>query len=209
MRIGDLGINQASKVVVYDEGPSKDAARIWWILRYWGVDDARLLNGGWAGWTAGKLAIEAEVQSPDPAAFTAMPHAARLATKNQLLEALQTRSLQVVDARSEGECCGTDKLTNKRAGAMPGAKNLEWSDLIDRETQRFKPPAAIRDLFERSGIDVERPTATHCQGGGRSSVMAFGLELMGAKEVQNCYRGWREWGNDDDTPVEPGKAKAK
>jgi len=49
-RIGGLGVEQASKVVIYDDGPSKDAARIWWILRYWGVADARLFNGGMTGW---------------------------------------------------------------------------------------------------------------------------------------------------------------
>jgi len=206
-RIGGLGIEQASKVVIYDDGPSKDAARIWWILRYWGVENARLLNGGMTGWKAGKFPVGSGAQSPDPAEFTATPQAARLATKGRLLEALKAKSLQIVDARSEGEFCGTDKLKNKRAGAIPAAKHLEWSDLIDKQTQRFKPPAAIRDLFEQTGIDVKKPTATHCQGGGRSSVMAFGLELMGAKDVQNYYRGWGEWGNADDTPVEPGKAK--
>lgn len=206
-RIGDLGIDQASKVVVYDDGPSKDAARIWWILRYWGVEDAKLLNGGLTGWKSGKFPMETEVQSPEPAEFTATPQAARLATKDQLLEALKGKSLQIVDARSEGEFCGTDKLKNKRAGAMPGAKHLEWSDLIDKQTQRFKQPAVIRELFDQAGIDVEQPTATHCQGGGRSSVMAFGLELMGATEVHNYYRGWGEWGNADDTPIEPGEPK--
>jgi len=153
--------------------------------------------------------METKAQSPDPAEITVTSQAARLATKDQLLGALRGQSLQIVDARSEGEFCGTEKLKNKRAGAIPGAKHLEWSDLIDKQTQRFKPPAAIRDLFEQAGIEVDRPTATHCQGGGRSSFMAFGLELMGAKEVQNYYRGWGEWGNADNTPVEPGKAKPK
>ena len=56
-----------------------------------------------------------------------------------------------------------------------------------------------------AGIDLNRPTASHCQSGGRASVMAFGLELMGAQDVRNYYRGWSEWGNVEDTPVEPGK----
>src|SRR5258707_1205885 len=75
-RIGDLGIDEVSKVMIYDDGPSKDAARIWWILSYWGVENARLLNGGLTGWKAGKFPIETEVQSPEPAEFTATPQAA-------------------------------------------------------------------------------------------------------------------------------------
>jgi thiosulfate/3-mercaptopyruvate sulfurtransferase len=106
-----------------------------------------------------------------------------------------------VDARSEDEFCGINKRDNKRGGAIPGAKHLEWSDLIDQETNRFKSPAELKRLFEQAGIDLTRPTASHCNGGGRAAVMAFGLELMGANEVRNYYRGWGEWGNAQDTPI--------
>ncbi len=97
--------------------------------------------------------------------------------------------------------CGIDKEDNKKGGAIPGAKHLEWSDLIDQDTQRFKGADQLRQLFDEAGIDLNRPTASHCNGGGRAAVMAFGLELMGAKEVRNYYRGWGEWGNSDDAPV--------
>ena len=84
---------------------------------------------------------------------------------------------------------------------MPGAKHLEWSELLDQRTQRFKPAAELRVLLADAGIDLKRRTIAHCQSGGRSSVMAFGLELMGADDVGNYYAGWAEWGNADDTPI--------
>jgi thiosulfate/3-mercaptopyruvate sulfurtransferase len=130
----------------------------------------------------------------------------RLASKSDLLSSLTDGKLHIVDARSEAEFCGVEAMNNKRAGAIPGAKQLEWSDLIDKETQRFKSAAELSKLFATAGIDLARPTATHCQSGGRASVMAFGLELMGAKDVSNYYRSWSEWGNAGDTPVVPGKA---
>jgi thiosulfate/3-mercaptopyruvate sulfurtransferase len=92
---------------------------------------------------------------------------------------------------------------------MPGAKHLEWSDLIDRKTQRFKPAGVLRQLFADAGIDLKQPTVTHCQSGGRSSVMAFGMELMGADNVSNYYAGWSEWGNASDTPVAKPDPQAK
>ena len=67
--------------------------------------------------------------------------------------------------------------------------------------------ARERIKYEGAGINLDQPTATHCQGGGRASVMAFGLELMGAKDVSNYYKSWGEWGNADDTPVVRGKPK--
>lgn len=201
-RIGQLGIQANSKVLVYDDGASKDAARVWWILRYWGVHDARLLNGGWTAWNAGKWPTQTDSPEPPAAApFEAQAAPERFADKALLLDSLKDRLVQIVDSRSRDEHCGSAKLSNKRGGAIPGARHLEWSDLLDPQTRRFKKPAELRELFEKAGIDLDQPTATHCQSGGRSSVMAFGLELMGASEVRNYYRGWSEWGNADDTPV--------
>ncbi|MBN9522535.1 sulfurtransferase [bacterium] len=200
-RIGALGITADTPVVVYDDNRSKDSARIWWILRYWGVKDVRLLNGGWVGWAAGKRPTESAEPRFVPAAFTAVAAPDRLATKDDLLKSLGGGSIQIVDARSEKEFCGIDAQNNKRAGAIPGARQLEWIELIDPATHRFRPPADLAKLFAAAGVRLDRPTATHCQSGGRAAVMAYGLELMGAKDVRNYYKSWSEWGNADDTPV--------
>ncbi len=206
-RIGALGIDSNSKVVVYDDNHSKDAARLWWILRYWGVEDVRLLNGGWVAWQAGDHPVEKTVSAPTEVAFTAVAAPERLATKDGLLESLAAASLQIVDSRSEAEFCGTGPLKNSRAGAVPGAKHLEWIDLIEQDTHRFKSPDDLRQLFNDAGINLDRPTATYCQSGGRASVMSYALELMGAKDVRNYYKSWSEWGNDEDTPIVIPKSK--
>jgi thiosulfate/3-mercaptopyruvate sulfurtransferase len=199
-RIGALGIKLDTPVAVYDDASAKDAARIWWILRYWGVRDARLLNGGWKAWqSAGGPATREE---PKIAAVdvTLAPQADRHATKGLMLEAVKDRNLQIIDARSTEEYCGTEE-TAKRNGAIPGAKHLEWSDALDPKTQRFKSPEELAKLLQSAGIDVSRPSATYCQSGGRAAVMAFTLELMGGKQVRNYYRSWAEWGNAKDTPI--------
>ncbi len=198
-----LGIDAKSDVVIYDDASFKDAARIWWILRFWGVDRVRLLNGGWTGWKTGKFPVESgSSRFPEPASFVAAPRIQRLATRKTVLDALAQSSAQIVDARSFGEFCGVDRLKNKRGGAIPRAKPLEWSDLVDPKTKRFKSAAELRGIFRDAGVDLRKQTITHCQSGGRASVMAFGIELMGGEHVANYYAGWSEWGNDDDTPIE-------
>lgn len=201
-RIGALGIAKDSRVIVYDASQFRDAARIWWILRYWGSTDVRLLNGGWTGWQAGKFPIEQVEPAYETAEYRAVAAPQRLATQGSLLDSLANQSLQIVDARSVGEYCGTNALRNTRAGAIPGAKHLEWVDLIDEQTQRLKPAAELQRILTTAGIEPTRPTATYCQSGGRASVMAFALELMGGDQVQNYYRSWSEWGNAADTPTE-------
>jgi thiosulfate/3-mercaptopyruvate sulfurtransferase len=201
-RIGGVGVESPkTRVVVYDDALSKDAARIWWILRYWGVRDVRLLNGGWPGWTAGANKV-----SKDAARIVAKPYTvpepatSRLATKDFVLGQVKDNTYQILDARSEAEHCGDTKLA-KRGGAIPGAMHLEWSDALDKKTQRFKSPTELTKLLKDAGVNLDRPTVTYCQSGGRAAVMAFTLELMGAPEVRNYYRSWSEWGNADDTPV--------
>jgi thiosulfate/3-mercaptopyruvate sulfurtransferase len=201
-RVGALGITTQTPVAIYDDNQTKDAARVWWILRYWGVENVRLVNGGWKGYVAAGGPVETGEIRPAHAAATLAPRRERLATKPQLQRMFkgEMAGMQIVDARSVGEHCGTEQ-TAKRNGAVPGATQLEWSDTLDPKTGRFKSAAELARLFHEAGIDPGRPAATYCQSGGRASVMAFALELMGGKDVRNYYKSWNEWGNDPDTPV--------
>jgi thiosulfate/3-mercaptopyruvate sulfurtransferase len=200
--LGRHGIDIDVPVVVYGDD-LREVARIWWILRYWGVKDVSILNGGWAAWKAGGYRVaKKDDKEPAIAPKTPMltPAEKRLATMEQLKDSLKDKRFQIVDARSEGEFCGDVKLA-KRGGAIPGAIHLEWKDVLDPKTQRFKSAGELVQVFKKAGIDLSKPAVAHCQSGGRSSVMVFAMELMGANDVRNYYRSWAEWGNAADTPV--------
>jgi thiosulfate/3-mercaptopyruvate sulfurtransferase len=200
-RLGVLGLDINRPVVVYDASRNKDAARVWWILRYWGLKDVRLLNGGWQGWKAAGGELEAGAVKRKPTTPGLKAEEGRLARKGDLLAAIKAGTAgQLLDARSEKEYCG-ETTTAKRNGAMPGARRLEWSDTIDAKTGRFKTAPELGKLFQEAGIDPARPATTYCQSGGRASVLAFVVELMGGKPARNYYRSWGEWGNAADTPV--------
>jgi len=156
-------------VVLYDAKTINDAARIWWILHYWGIPDVRLLNGGWRGWLAAGGSVSRETPAVPPVGVKLRAHKKRLATKGQLLQSLKTHSLQIIDARSDAEYCGTAH-TAKRNGAIPGAIHLEWKDVINPLTDRFKKPEQLARLFREAHIDLDRPAVTHCQSGGRAAV---------------------------------------
>lgn len=200
-RLGALGIKPDAKVVVYDDASNKDAARVWWILKFWGVQDVRLLHGMWTGWKTGNFPVSTEPVTPRTVTFLARPQTERLATKQDILNSLQKKEFDVVDARSEGEHYGRTKLA-RRNGCIPGATNLNWEQLIDQKTQRFKSAVELKKLFDQHHIDLAKPQAVHCQSGGRSSVMNFAMELMGATNVRNYHASWAEWGNSAETPVD-------
>jgi thiosulfate/3-mercaptopyruvate sulfurtransferase len=205
-RLGAAGIDVGKTIVVYSDDDVRDAARIWWILRYWGVKDGRLLNGGWSGWKAAGGKTSTDESRPEPKTLTLTTQSNRLATKGQLLETLQRQPPQIIDARSEGEYCGLTK-TAKRNGSIPGAVHLEWKDCLDPKTKRFKSPEEIARLLRDRKIDVEQPAVTYCQSGGRAAVVAFTLELMGGRQVKNYYKSWSEWGNAEDTPIQKVEPK--
>jgi thiosulfate/3-mercaptopyruvate sulfurtransferase len=206
-KIQNVGISLKTPVIIFDNSLNKDAARIWWILRYWGVEDVRLLNGGWRAWTLGNHPISREPTSAAAIGSARFDvHTSRLTTKKQLVDQLNNKNLQILDARSEGEFCGDTKFA-KRGGAIPGAKHLEWSEALDPKTGRFKSPAQLQKLLRDAGIDLNKRSVTYCQSGGRAAVLAFTLELMGARDVSNYYRSWSEWGNDPDAPLELPKKK--
>jgi thiosulfate/3-mercaptopyruvate sulfurtransferase len=207
-KIGEVGIDTGTPVVVYDDAAAKDAARIWWILRYWGVKDVRLLNGGWGAWQAAGGAVGKDEPKVTATTPSLRAQGERLASKDDVLGLVKGKGkdVQIIDARSAAEHCGDEKLA-RRSGAIPGAVNLDWTDLVEKKSQRFKGPEELARLFKEAGIDVSKPAVAHCQSGGRSSVMIFAMELMGAKDVRNYYKSWAEWGNDPDTPIVTPKPK--
>jgi thiosulfate/3-mercaptopyruvate sulfurtransferase len=186
------GVTPKKSVLVYSDD-LRDAARAWWLLKLAGVPDARLLNGGWDAYTAAKLEVSKEAGQPKLAEPSNWKPEPRLAVMADVVKLADATDACVVDARGATEVAG---------GKVPGAKVLEWTELIDEKTKKFKPAGELIKLFDESKIDLGKPCVTYCQGGGRAAVMAFGLELMGAKDVRNYNKSWGEYGADKTTPKE-------
>lgn len=196
--LGELGLSPEREVIVYGSNWT-ESARIWWILRYWGFEKARILNGTYAAWVAAGGQPVTNAPKPTPSAPQLRP-TDRLAEKNDLRGRLDKPSVQILDVRTEREYRGETGGTAK-TGCIPGARHLDWAEFIDPKTQKIKPPEVIAERLRQVGIDQTKPTVTYCHVGARSSVAAFVLELMGCESVQNYLRGWSEWGEAEDTPV--------
>jgi thiosulfate/3-mercaptopyruvate sulfurtransferase len=199
--IARLGLTPETEVLVYDANRQLDAARLWWLLSYLGVEKAGLIDGNFPLWQRQGRPVSTERVDVDPKPFRVAIRTARHATRSEVLEALRTRSAQILDARSMPEHTGAE-ARSRRGGHIPGACPLEWNQLVDQDG-RFLDETALRAKLQRSGIKPGEPVITHCQGGGRASVDAFVLERLGSP-TRNYYLGWSDWGNTDETPVETG-----
>lgn len=206
--IAPLGIGPRTEVLVYDANRQLDAARLWWLLSYLGVERAGLVNGGFPLWQKEQRPVTTKVPTVEPLAFPVAFQTERHAAQDEILAALAGKSAVIVDARSTPEYTGQEKRA-KRGGRIPTACHLEWSGLVDADG-RFLDEPALRAKLAKAGVKSGEPIITHCQSGGRSSVNAFVLERLGFK-TRNYYAGWSDWGNSDSTPVEsdPGSTPPK
>src|SRR5437764_9589935 len=105
-RLGDTGIDPAKPLVVYGGSNVNETARVWWILKYWGCADVKLLNGGWSAYTAANGPVTKEIRKPAPVQVVLSAKTQKLTTKDQLLGQLKGTPPQIVDARSKEEYCG-------------------------------------------------------------------------------------------------------
>jgi thiosulfate/3-mercaptopyruvate sulfurtransferase len=196
-----LGIADATRVIVYDERGGIYAARLWWILNYFGHGNVALMNGGWIKWAAESRATSADSPSPPAATFTARPHPEMVATASDVVASINRPGVKIVDARTAAEIEGKDLRGIKRGGFIESSVPVYWEDLLDPQAKTFKSADEIRKIYQDRGVLPSQQVIAYCQVGMRASVDLFALHLIGYPNLRNYYGAWEEWGNRDDTPI--------
>jgi len=196
-----LGISDSTRVVVYDERGGLYAARLWWILNYYGHTNVALMNGGWIKWKAEQRTMATDVPSPKAATFTARPQPRWLATAADVVAAIDKPGMKIVDARTIAEIEGKDLRNIKRGGFIPSSTPIYWEDLLEPQLKTFKSADELKKIYEDHGILPATDVIVYCQVGMRASVDIFSMHLIGYDKLRNYYGAWEEWGNRDDLPL--------
>ncbi len=194
-----IGYDPHRHIVVYDDEGGGWAGRFIWTLDVIGHQRSSYLNGGIIAWSAS--AQPTTTQLPDIARSNNRDltiDTSLVATKEQVLASLDDSETIIWDARSAEEYRGT-KVVAERGGHIPGARNLDWLEVMDPDRQlRIRTDVAQR-MHER-GITGDKSIITHCQTHHRS-----GLTYLVGKSLSydiRAYDGsWSEWGNDPDVPI--------
>lgn len=196
-----LGISDSTRVVVYDERGGIYAARLWWILNYFGHANVALINGGWVKWTSEQRTATTDTAAVTPGTFTARPQPRWVATAADVVAAIDKAGVKIVDARTAAEIEGKDLRNIRRGGFIPSSVPVYWEDLLDAPLRTFKPAEEIKKIYESRGILPSTDVIAYCQVGMRASVDLFALHLIGYDKLRNYYGAWEEWGNRDDLPL--------
>ncbi|MBL4803189.1 MAG: 3-mercaptopyruvate sulfurtransferase [Emcibacter sp.] len=202
-RMRKLGIGDGNRVVIYDNSDVRSAARVWYMLKTFGLWDVAILDGGFQKWKTERRKIEDIPPIPRIRHFTARFNTTKVRDLEHMLENLEHGKEQVVDARPAGRFTGKDPepRADMKCGAIPGSCNVFFKDLLNAEDGTFKSPDAVRKIFESAGLDLNKPIVTSCGSGITASVLLLGLYMIGHQEVALYDGSWSEWGSHPDTPV--------
>jgi len=200
-----LGIGRGDRIVVYDNSPTRTAARGWFTFRHFGARDVAILDGGFQKWVAEGRPTESGEAETRQATFEPAENRDEIVTKQQILAG--ELDIPLLDARSRERFEGSapDPRPGVEPGHIPGGRNLPFG-LLYNEDGTFKPRDEIRRLFAEAGIDPALPFTASCGSGVTAACLLFAAHLIG-HDGNRMYDGsWSEWGADPATPKALGPA---
>ncbi|WP_406145442.1 sulfurtransferase [Streptomyces sp. NBC_01012] len=191
------GVGQDTPVVAYDGAQGWAAARAWWLLRWTGHDDVRVLDGGLAAWTG-----ELTTSVPEPAQGDFRPRPGALALLDADGAAKLARSGLLLDARAAERYRGEVEPIDRVGGHIPGAVSAPTTQNVG-EDGRFLPAASLASRFSALGADAGTQVGVYCGSGVSAAQEVLALELAGHPAA--LYAGsWSEWTADTSRPVATG-----
>ena len=206
------GVSAARPVVVYDDWHSIAAARAWWLLRWAGHDDVRVLDGGWRAWRAGGGDVETGEVRPEPGDLVVEP-GGRAVVDAEGAERIAATGV-LLDARPANRYRGEDETIDPVAGHIPGARSLPALSLMadddrflpaERLAERFGTVGVRRGAGGRGGGGRGGGVGIYCGSGLQACHVALAAAACGAAADPAVYAGsWSEWITDPTRPVARG-----
>ncbi len=208
--LGRAGVSNDTTVVLYGDNNNWFAAWALWVLKYYGHQDVRLLDGGRVKWLADKREITTDVPSyPATTYHASSPDAQIRAFRDQVISWVGSGNIALVDVRSPGEFSGEllapanlPQEGAQRGGHIPGAANIPWSSAVQADGT-FKSADELRELYGGKGVTPDKEVVAYCRIGERSSHTWYVLHyLLGYPQVRNYDGSWTEWGSLIGVPIE-------
>ena len=191
------GVDDATAVVVYDDVGGSVAARLWFLLRWFGHERQAVLDGGLQTW--GEL-LEATAPRVREGSFTARePDRSRILDFDEIAT---HQGVPVIDSRAGERYRGEKEPVDPKAGHIPGARTAPFAGNL-QEDGRFKSPEELRRRFEEVGVDPEKGAVVYCGSGVNACHNLLAMELAGVKNVRLYEGSWSDWSSRD-APIATG-----
>ncbi len=198
--MGELGVGDHSRVVLYDRSLSVWAARVWWMLRWAGFDRAALLDGGLKVWTEEGRPLSTEPATRHVKQLTPVPRPGLIADRDEVFAAINNDTVCLIDTLPGPLYRGEQQSLYGRPGHIPGALNICAVDLLD-ESGRYRPLGELAALHDG---DRNARNITYCGGGIMASSNAFIMTRLGFTDVAVYTASLQEWAADPANPLVVG-----
>ncbi len=208
--VSSRGITPDQTVVFYGDKSNWYATYTFWLFKYFGHADARVMDGGRAKWESeGRPYTTAAANYPATSYVAKDADASIRAFRADVQSAVGDGKTQLVDVRSPAEfsgevihMAGYPQEGAQRAGHIPGAQSIPWGQAANPDGT-FKTAAELASIYGGKGVTAENPTIAYCRIGERSSHTWFVLTyLLGHEQVRNYDGSWTEWGSLVNVPIE-------
>jgi thiosulfate/3-mercaptopyruvate sulfurtransferase len=197
------GIGANSHVVAYDDTGGAIAARLWWLLRYFGHERVSVLDGGIAAWRSAGHPL-----STDPPAhretsrFAARPQPNRVVSKESVNQLRTDPRAVILDARAPERYEGRIEPVDARPGHVPGAKNAPFAVNVAPERLTFLEPQQLRRRYEDLGVSPDKTVVAYCGSGVTACQTLLALHLAGYEDGLLYEGSWSDWSKDPSLPAE-------
>lgn len=205
------GITTQSEVILYGDFNNWFAAFVFWIFKYYGHENVKIMNGGRKKWEIeNKPYTKDEPQIPKTNYVAQPPNEGLRAYLFDVRRALDKKDTVLVDVRSPKEFSGEVTAPAEypmehaqRGGHIPNANNIPWASAVNDTDGTFKSVEELKKVYESKGITPDKDVICYCRIGERSSHTWFVLKyLLGYPQVRNYDGSWTEWGNMIGNPIE-------
>jgi len=203
-----VGVNDDTTLVLYGDFNNWFAAFAFWVFKYYGYKDVRLMNGGRKKWLEEDKPVTKDIPSHAKGNFKASePDSSIRVFLRYVRDTLGSKILVDVRGPKEftGEILAPPEYPTEhaqRGGHIPGAVNIPWGQAVN-EDGTFKSADELQKLYQSKGVAADKEVISYCRIGERSSHTWFVLKyLLGYPNVKNYDGSWTEWGNMIDNPIE-------
>lgn len=199
-KMNSIGLTQEKTVICYDND-YVGASRLWWLLTFFGHTKVKILNGGYKGWTEHGFPVSKVIPKEQEGSFKAVP------SNDIIIDHSTIKNFAgkfvIVDSRQPERCRGEFEPIDKKAGHIPGAINIPYSNAISSDGN-FKTVKELKKIYDGVGRDV----VVYCGSGVTACVNFLGIYSVGIKP--KLYAGsWSDWVSYQDNPVETASEDTK
>ena len=200
-KINAAGVRPDSRVVVYDDAGGCFAVRLWWMLRWLGLADVALLDGGFPLWLKEGRPVSTQAPKPREGAFVPRPEPGATVDKHFVARIREDPSSKLIDARAAERFKGMNETIDPVAGHVPGAVNRFWQKNLAADGRFKRREELERELGEFLGTTAPGKTVHMCGSGVTACHNMFAFALAGLPMGKLYPGSWSEWCADKTLPV--------